>query len=105
MSAMPDQPPSMTLLCEACRGTGQDRTELEVESCSRCDGAGRLDEVVCDLCGGSGCPTCRDRGKRIDVPCPRCKGQGQREYHPICETCGGYGERIPYEYYLNDTTP
>jgi len=68
-------------VCTSCRGTGA--KEGAVETCSKCDGSGRLVQEhrsgigvfrqvsVCSSCGGS--------GRVIKEPCSLCDGRGMLE--------------------------
>src|SRR3954471_24513821 len=85
--------------CERCHGNGAE-PGTPIETCSRCDGQGRLQAVTrtpfgqvvrtveCDVCGGDGrvarepCHECRGRGRRVrretlkvDVPAGIADGQ------------------------------
>ena len=67
-------------LCGHCRGNGAE-PGTPIETCPRCDGAGRLQAVqrtafgqlvrqaVCDTCGGD--------GKIAKEPCRECRGRGR----------------------------
>jgi molecular chaperone DnaJ len=85
--------------CEHCNGNGAE-PGTPIESCARCNGAGRLQAVQrtpfgqvmrtmeCDVCGGDGrvpkepCKSCRGRGRQVrrrelsvDVPAGIADGQ------------------------------
>jgi molecular chaperone DnaJ len=85
--------------CEHCHGNGAE-PGTPIETCTRCEGAGRLRAVsrtafgqlvreqVCDVCGGDGrvprtpCTTCAGRGRqagrttlKVDVPAGIADGQ------------------------------
>jgi DnaJ-class molecular chaperone len=62
----------------------------EKETCSRCNGSGR---IPCPACGGSGTAEQLNEGyekreKRI-VSCASCHGAGSR----TCGSCGGSGKK------------
>lgn len=65
--------------CDVCRGTGA-APNTSPKSCPRCNGAGRVQTTTRNHFGMFvrviPCPTCRGRGKIIDVPCPKCRGSG-----------------------------
>jgi molecular chaperone DnaJ len=86
-------------LCEHCRGNGAE-PGTPIDTCSRCEGSGRLRvvsrtafgqlvrEQLCDACGGDGrvpqqpCEVCSGRGRRasqrtlaVDVPAGIADGQ------------------------------
>lgn len=56
------EPGSKILTCPKCHGTGQIRTTrrtilgqmASVAVCDRCDGSGKVPEIPCKVCGGSG---------------------------------------------------
>ena len=58
-------------------------------SCKKCDGRGRLNEVPCPTCKGSGqerpCSQCQDART---IKCMDCVGSGQRQ----CPHCRGTGQ-------------
>jgi molecular chaperone DnaJ len=68
-------------VCEHCRGNGAE-PGTPIETCTRCEGAGRLRavqrtafgqlmrEVACDTCGGD--------GKVAKQPCAECRGRGRK---------------------------
>src|SRR3954451_3222309 len=67
--------------CERCHGNGAE-PGTPIETCSRCDGQGRLQAVTrtpfgqvvrtveCDVCGGD--------GRVAQTPCRECRGRGRR---------------------------
>jgi len=67
--------------CEVCHGNGA-KPGTPIETCSRCNGAGRLQAVSrtpfgqvmrtveCDVCGGD--------GRTAEQPCDECHGRGRR---------------------------
>jgi molecular chaperone DnaJ len=88
--------------CKHCKGNGAE-PGTPIETCSRCEGAGRLQAmtrtpfgqmvrmIVCDLCGGDGrvpkqpCAECGGRGRlvgkrtfKVDVPAGIADGQRVR---------------------------
>ncbi|HIH86930.1 MAG TPA: molecular chaperone DnaJ [Methanosarcinales archaeon] len=90
---------SMTISFEdAFHGLEQKISIPRTENCTVCKGSGAKPGTVpktCGTCGGSGqstraqntpfgqfmttstCPTCRGRGKVVDVPCTECHGSGR----------------------------
>jgi molecular chaperone DnaJ len=67
--------------CEVCHGNGA-KPGTPIETCSRCQGQGRLQAVTrtpfgqvvrtveCDVCGGD--------GRVAETPCTECRGRGRR---------------------------
>jgi molecular chaperone DnaJ len=87
-------PGSKVVTCPKCHGQGQIRTQRRTifgtvassTSCDRCDGMGKIPEVACKTCGGSGIlrqektlqvkiPAGIDNGQRI-----RVQGEGEAGY-------------------------
>jgi molecular chaperone DnaJ len=65
--------------CEVCGGSGsQPGTHTKI--CPRCNGSGRVQTMRQSPLGTfmqvAVCPTCRGRGKIIEVPCSNCRGSG-----------------------------
>ena len=63
--------------CAACNGTGS--TDGQVETCSKCRGAGQI-RITQSMMGmpiqtTTTCPQCSGRGKIIKNPCPTCRGK------------------------------
>lgn len=79
----------MLELCPTCRGEGVDPTDVEEKTCEGCEGAGIIDEVTCDLCGGQGCARCGNSGSFFNVECPHCEMQGIVHIPIRCPTCRG----------------
>jgi molecular chaperone DnaJ len=65
--------------CEICGGTGA-APGTTAKICSRCGGAGKVQNMrkagFAMYVQVSACPTCRGKGKIIDVPCSNCRGSG-----------------------------
>lgn len=59
--------------CEACYGKGG----KSLETCSTCNGYGRVRQRQGFFVVDTDCPTCRGSGKMVKDPCPECKGQGR----------------------------
>jgi molecular chaperone DnaJ len=82
---------------EAAKGTEKEIEIPRTEKCDVCGGSGAAPGTspkVCPRCGGSGqvqnmrkssfamyvqvtaCPTCKGKGKLIEIPCNNCRGSG-----------------------------
>ena len=65
--------------CDACKGTGS--ADGQVETCSRCGGAGqvRTTQTIMGMTMQSTttCPACSGRGKIIKTPCNTCRGKAK----------------------------
>jgi len=70
-----------TVPCDTCDGTGEDE---EGESCTECDGSGK---VTCDECDGGGKSTCQDCDGDGETSCNECGGDGST----TCDECYGRG--------------
>jgi molecular chaperone DnaJ len=67
--------------CEACSGTGSEDKTKPAETCSTCQGAGKVRRQQGFFLIETTCPTCSGAGKTIRNPCRTCRGAGtvQRE--------------------------
>jgi molecular chaperone DnaJ len=67
--------------CEACSGTGSEDKNKPAETCSTCQGAGKVRRQQGFFLIETTCPTCSGAGKTIRNPCRTCRGAGtvQRE--------------------------
>lgn len=65
--------------CDVCGGSGA-QPGTQARTCTRCGGAGRVQQVVRSPFGNvvsvTTCPQCRGKGKTIDTPCKNCHGSG-----------------------------
>jgi molecular chaperone DnaJ len=65
--------------CEVCGGSGA-APGTNVKTCSKCNGAGRIQQMKRSALGTfvqvTPCPDCRGKGRIIDVPCRICHGSG-----------------------------
>jgi len=66
--------------CSTCRGSGA-APGTAPETCSRCDGTGRLQSVSNSFFGQvvrtQACPACGGLGEVVESPCPDCAGSGR----------------------------
>ena len=63
--------------CSYCGGDGYDGTETVYNTCSSCNGNGKV-EKTCSVCQGKGgnvCDVCKGYAN-IEVDCERCYGEG-----------------------------
>ena len=67
--------------CEACRGTGSSDGKAAADTCSTCNGAGKVRAQQGFFLIERTCPTCGGAGRVIRSPCRVCHGAGtvQRE--------------------------
>jgi len=67
--------------CEACKGTGSSDGQRAAETCSGCNGAGKVRAQQGFFLIERTCPTCGGSGRVIRSPCRICQGAGtvQRE--------------------------
>ena len=67
--------------CEACTGTGSEDKSKPAETCTMCQGAGKVRAQQGFFLIERTCPTCNGAGKTIRTPCRICRGAGtvQRE--------------------------
>ena len=67
--------------CEACSGTGSEDKSKPAETCTTCQGAGKVRRQQGFFLIETACPTCHGAGKTIRQPCRTCRGAGtvQRE--------------------------
>lgn len=67
--------------CEACNGTGSEDKSRPAETCSTCQGAGKVRRQQGFFLIETTCPICNGAGKTIRNPCRTCRGAGtvQRE--------------------------
>lgn len=65
--------------CPHCHGTGA-KDGVEFENCLKCNGRGRVVQVVNSLFGRmqteTVCPDCKGSGKKIKTRCTHCHGEG-----------------------------
>ena len=68
--------------CETCTGSGA-APGSEAVTCDQCGGRGEIRTTRRTMLGQmvnvSTCPRCQGEGKLIDDPCPTCKGDGRTE--------------------------
>ena len=66
--------------CKTCNGSGQ-KAGSQPTSCPQCSGTGEIRQVSQSLFGRfvnvSTCPRCRGEGKIITNPCDTCRGEGR----------------------------
>ena len=62
--------------CDACEGRGA-RAHSRAQTCSTCNGAGKVRAQQGFFVVERGCPTCRGSGEVIADPCPACDGEGR----------------------------
>ena len=72
----------LAVTCATCAGDGA-KPGTEIKTCSRCGGAGRVQQVSRSAFG---------EFIRAST-CPDCSGSGRLAEHP-CEDCGGAGRRV-----------
>jgi molecular chaperone DnaJ len=97
-------PGTKVVTCPKCHGQGQIRTQRRTifgniassTTCDRCEGTGKIPEVPCKTCGGSG--TLRQE-KTISVKIPAGIGNGQR-IRIAGEGEAGYRGSSPGDLYL-----
>ncbi|MBV9783644.1 MAG: molecular chaperone DnaJ [Acidisphaera sp.] len=67
--------------CEACSGTGSEGKDKQAETCTTCNGAGKVRAQQGFFLVERTCPTCGGAGRVIRNPCRVCNGSGtvQRE--------------------------
>jgi len=67
--------------CEACKGTGSSDGQRAADSCTTCNGAGKVRAQQGFFLIERTCPTCGGAGRVIRSPCRICQGAGtvQRE--------------------------
>jgi molecular chaperone DnaJ len=67
--------------CEACTGTGSEDKSRPAETCTTCQGVGKVRRQQGFFLIETTCPTCSGAGKTIRSPCRTCRGAGtvQRE--------------------------
>lgn len=61
--------------CEACKGKGS-ASPQGVKKCSRCRGAGQVNEQRGFFTMSMACPDCHGEGQIITDPCKECHGEG-----------------------------
>ncbi len=68
--------------CSTCSGSGA-KAGTSATTCSQCSGRGEIRHVRQTMLGQMvnvvTCPRCRGEGKVVDVPCDDCAGDGRRE--------------------------
>src|SRR5215210_355914 len=62
--------------CESCGGSGA-RGQSRAQTCSTCNGAGKVRAQQGFFVVERGCPTCRGSGETIADPCAACDGEGR----------------------------
>ncbi|MCB1563929.1 MAG: molecular chaperone DnaJ [Alphaproteobacteria bacterium] len=62
--------------CDNCNGSGA-QPGTSAESCSTCEGAGRVRQQQGFFTIERTCPTCQGVGKIIKDPCTKCRGEGR----------------------------
>jgi len=62
--------------CEGCSGSGA-ASPNAIKRCSRCHGAGQVQQSRGFFTMATACPQCQGRGKMITQPCADCQGAGQ----------------------------
>jgi molecular chaperone DnaJ len=62
--------------CESCEGRGA-RSNSRAQTCSTCNGAGKVRAQQGFFVVERGCPTCRGSGEVIADPCAACDGEGR----------------------------
>jgi molecular chaperone DnaJ len=71
----------VAVTCDTCSGSGV-TPGTNVAECSRCGGAGRLQQISRSVFGEfvrtSACPDCRGSGRVAEHPCEDCEGGGRR---------------------------
>ena len=74
--------------CPDCKGSGAKPGTVAVQ-CADCQGSGQIRHTVQTMFGQmvnvNTCPRCRGEGRIIDTPCDRCKGQGLVETRKTIE--------------------
>ena len=69
-------------LCETCAGSGAEPGSTPI-TCPQCNGSGELRQVRSTMLGQmvnvTTCGRCRGQGRVIEKPCPVCKGDGRTE--------------------------
>ncbi len=62
--------------CDGCEGRGA-RGQSRAQTCSTCNGAGKVRAQQGFFVVERGCPACRGSGEIIADPCPACDGEGR----------------------------
>jgi len=62
--------------CDGCEGRGA-RGQSRAQTCSTCNGAGKVRAQQGFFVVERGCPACRGSGEMIADPCPACDGEGR----------------------------
>lgn len=62
--------------CDSCEGRGA-RGQSSAQTCSTCNGAGKVRAQQGFFVVERGCPTCRGSGEVIADPCAACSGEGR----------------------------
>jgi len=63
--------------CERCEGRGCTRSDQCANTCSTCNGMGKVRAQQGFFMVERGCPTCRGSGEVITDPCATCHGEGR----------------------------
>lgn len=64
-----------TVKCKPCDGSGA-KSKSQIDTCSTCQGSGRVHMQQGLFAVQQACPHCRGKGKIIKDPCNSCHGQG-----------------------------
>lgn len=68
--------------CETCHGSGA-KDGTDAVTCSQCNGRGEVRAVRQTMLGQmvnvTTCPRCHGDGKIVETPCPACRGDGRTE--------------------------
>jgi molecular chaperone DnaJ len=74
--------------CSECKGSGSEPGHAPV-SCPQCSGSGQVRRAVQSIFGQvvnvSTCPRCHGEGRIVEHPCPVCRGQGRVESRKTLE--------------------
>jgi molecular chaperone DnaJ len=62
--------------CSNCEGSGA-ASASSIKRCSRCHGAGQIQQTRGFFSMASTCPTCQGLGQMITDPCKKCSGKGR----------------------------
>ena len=63
--------------CQRCHGRGCTRSDNCAQTCSTCNGMGKVRAQQGFFVVERGCPTCRGSGEVITDPCAQCHGEGR----------------------------
>jgi molecular chaperone DnaJ len=65
--------------CEACTGTGAEGGTASAQTCTTCNGAGKVRAQQGFFLIERTCPTCNGQGRVIKNPCKVCQGAGRTQ--------------------------